>query len=224
MQVITETTQQMKQRNKADKMRKSEKRKEKVKALKIGKKVKLLALVVGFFGVGLGVKSFFDWTNSNQVEFRNPLTIAVQSPVVVTPKKLNVVETVNQIVYGEDVVEIEKGSVEDMIINEFGKDAPTALAVFNAESGLQQDAWNCNVRPMPNGELCTSSWCAEMSGASLDIGTLQINYESHKAKPECSWESITTLEGNIKCGKAVFAAAGNTFNPWVAAHKLGLVN
>lgn len=202
MQVVTETTQQIKQRNKADKMRKSEKRKEKVKALKIGKKVKLLALVVGFFGVGLGVKSFFDWTNSNQVEFRNPLIIAVQSPIVVTPKKLNVVETVNQIVYGEDVVEIEKGSVEDMILQRWGKDAPTAIAVFRAESGLRCDAYNVN------------------TNMTVDVGITQLN--SIHFNEEFTITDAVDCEKNLDRAYAMWQEQGWT--PWVAAHKLGLVN
>lgn len=50
---------------------------------------------------------------------------------------------------------------------------------------------------------------------TIDVGVFQINYQSHKNKPECSLDKIATYKGNVDCAYVIFSQQKN-FKAWVA--------
>lgn len=145
------------------------------------------------------------WTNNNTV-----ITRSIPFNLVITPQetkfeylgffdieptnKLRPVIEVNQIVYGEEVVEIQPGSVEEMILERWGKDTPQAIAVFKAESGLRCDAYNVNT----NG--------------TVDVGVAQLN--SIHYNDDFTIADAVDCEKNLDKAYEMWKAQGWT--PWVA--------
>ena len=116
----------------------------------------------------------------------------------------------------------EKCEVMKLIIEVFGEDAPRAIAVAKAESGLN-----------PNREAIKDaghySWSSPTYPGECSIGLYMINLKSdgckgtnvhwNKVPGETLEEKIAWLkvpENNIKLAKKIYDAAGKSFNPWGA--------
>lgn len=161
-------------------------------------------LIIGVIAIKV-TRAIANWANDNTVIVRN-----VPVRIVITPElsnfeyigffdierteKLRPVVEINQIVYGEEVLEIKEGSVEEMVLKRWGKDTPEALAVFRAESGLRCDAYNVNT----NG--------------TVDVGLAQIN--SVHFGDNFTIADAVDCEKNLDKAYEIWKQQGWT--PWVA--------
>jgi len=116
--------------------------------------------------------------------------VILQDPFPLREEK----EWINPIVIVEEdnePINVEElDDVEKVIYEVFGPvDYKFARAMAKAESGLAQERWNCN------------------TNNTIDQGVFQIN-SIHLDKPECSYDKVTNMRGNIECAKFLFDTQG----------------
>lgn len=167
----------------------------------------LLAMLAGFHALS----GAFSWLDNNRVVISSPITIAfdVQKHKVLAVeerKTITPIVVVEKEIYPEEV----ETDVEKYICNKWGNThCLTAIAIFKAESGLKEDAWNAN------------GGGSSLNG-TLDVGIAQVNYETHRNKNECSLDKLTNAKSNIDCAYIIWdeqdGTRGNdrgSFAPWV---------
>ena len=132
------------------------------------------------------------WFDTHQFIYHAPIEIKFYKPVQVVERELlrpQIIEIVNEMPTLKDLTPIE-----EYICDTFGPyDCRLALAIFTAESGLREDAFNTNT----NG--------------SLDLGPAQIN-SVHWDKEGCGLKDLVDQYKNIDCAKKIYDASG--WNAW----------
>lgn len=153
---------------------------------------------VGFYKI---VK-FFD---HNQIVFQNPVHVGLQTPVYIAPRDNNV-KVIREVMASENINPLTPD--QQYLCNKFGKDCVTALAIFRAESGMNNKAINVN------------------KDGSVDFGCMQIN-SVHLKKIDTSKVNLLNCQDNIDVAYTIFKSWGN-FKAWAAynngAYKKYLIN
>lgn len=168
---------------------------------KLNKASKIFKISFLFFVICLsllGILSIFKFIDEHT--FRNPIIIRFQSPII---NKDMVSPVGSKSAYLIPQAEAEEPTLEEYVISKFGKHGQIALAVFKAESGLREDAYNVNT----NG--------------SIDVGVAQIN-SVHFTKEGCSLKELIEWKKNVNCAYQIFEASG--FNAWTAFKNQSYVN
>lgn len=151
--------------------------------------VLILLIAVSWQGLK-AVNNFFEnyslkFNKIVQVKFNEPLTLVKRD------KKPKVITKIKVFEYPDAI----DTPIEKYICDKWGVyDCKNALAIFKAESGLREEAFNINT----NG--------------TIDVGIAQIN-SIHFKKKSCSLKEIVDAYKNIDCAYQIFKASG--WNPWV---------
>ena len=152
-----------------------------------------IATVLAFFvATGLIIYAVSTWFDTHKIIFNQPVRVKVVSPIVIQERKDKVIEKKMVVSYpGEIDTPIKK-----YICDKFGVyDCKVALAIVQAESGFNEQAFNAN------------------SNDSVDLGCWQINFPTHL-------KTISPSDA-LDCEKATdwayekYKRDGN-FNAWVA--------
>lgn len=178
--------------------------------------IKFLIIFLGclsgmLVGAGLLVEGSYKIINSvNQYDYEKHNVIELQSPIKTVSLPITAKRKETQIIYIDNSEEKiketnefinsfpkDKQEIVEKIMKKFGRNGLLAISVAQAESGLTKDAVGVNLNK------------------TTDIGVFQINFQSHKNKPECSLEKISTVDGNIDCAYTIFTQQGG-FQSWVA--------
>lgn len=151
----------------------------------------LLGILVLLTLIYVGVKQTALWFDYNKIVF-NRLDIQIRWPSVHVEERPQVSPIVQMVI--EHPVEVDT-PIEEMVCDKFGTwDCQVALAVMNAESGGDCEAFNVNT----NG--------------TADIGLFQIN--------SIHWDrfgglhELTTCEGNLEAAYTIWEE--QSWSPWVA--------
>jgi hypothetical protein len=167
------------------------------KYMRLSKKTKII--IVGLctalgsiFIAAVGTITVAHWFDRNRLVFHAPIEIAFFQPVRVEERKPEIIVERFQLDYpGEIDTPIKK-----YICDKFGPfECKTALAVFTAESGLREDAFNVN------------------GNGSFDYGIGQVNSIHHK-KPGCSMKELVDQYKNVDCAFTIWESSG--WGAWVA--------
>ena len=152
----------------------------------------IATILMAFLAVGLSFYAVSKWFDTHKIVFNQPLKVKVVSPIVIQERKDKVIEKKMVVAYpGEIDTPIKK-----YICDKFGVyDCKVALAIVQAESGFNEQAFNANTND------------------SVDLGCWQINFPTHI-------KTITPSEA-LDCEKATDWAylkykRDGSFNAWVA--------
>ena len=152
----------------------------------------LAAIVLLIFGF-IGLIQINRWYDKNYLHFEFPVHVRLSAPIQVWERKAP--QVVEKLVLPDYPGEIDT-PIKKYICDKFGAyDCKTALAIVQAESGFNDQAFNAN------------------SNDSVDLGCWQINFPTHL-------KTISPIEA-LDCYKATdwafekYKRDGN-FNAWVA--------
>lgn len=141
------------------------------------------------------------FVNNNEFAWKFPLEVLTHRVLTITPREKVIVHEYVIPTYPEDI----DTDLEKYICDKFGvMDCKIALAVAKAESGMREDAINVN----DNG--------------TIDVGVFQINFQSHKDKPECALKKLTDAKSNVDCAYTIWKAQKG-FGAWVAYNNSGFL-
>lgn len=147
----------------------------------------------------LVVKKISAWYDTHTLVVKKPIEVYVKKNKIVNVTKREPEVKVVGVEDAQKMIE-ESGNpdIASYIFEKFGNTyGAVALAVFKAESGLREDAFNINT----NG--------------TIDVGVTMIN-SVHFSKEGCSLKEVATWKGNIDCAYGIFEAHGKKFDAWVA--------
>jgi hypothetical protein len=148
------------------------------------------------------ISKFFEF---NQLMFRAPVVVRVQSPVYVVKRQPQIV--IEQATTDEENVS-PLSRDQQYLCNKFGKDCATALAIFRAESHYNPKALHIN------------------KNNTVDIGCMQIN-SVHLAKIDTSNVNLLNCRNNIDVAYTIYKQ-WKGFGAWSAytngAYKQYLLN
>ena len=134
------------------------------------------------------------WFDSHMMIWQSPVKVTLNKPLQIVDRELlkpTIIQVINEVPTLKDLTPIE-----EYICEVFGPyDCRLALAVFTAESGLRENAFNANT----NG--------------SIDLGPAQIN-SVHWDKEGCGLKDLVDEYKNIDCAKQIYDASG--WHAWSA--------
>lgn len=161
-----------------------------------------LVTIVTLVGVAVyKVNSFFE---SNKFVFQSPVKVAFEKPIYITHRDNTPI--IQEVMASENVNPLTPD--QQYLCNVFGKDCVTALAIFRAESGMNNKAINAN------------------KDGSVDFGCMQIN-SVHFKTIDVSKINLLNCQDNIDVAYKIFKQQGN-FSAWVAytngSYKKYLIN
>ena len=158
----------------------------------------IVITIILLAGLLTAFKATNSWFNSHYFEFANPVEVKLNQPISIKERKPE-----TKYVYPARPEEVHT-PIKEYACKLFGDfNCLTMIAIFQAESGWNNEAWHYN------------------TNHSLDFGIGQINSINWKL-PGCSMKEISTEKGNIDCAYLIWDRAdgvvGNnkgSFTPWV---------
>ena len=158
----------------------------------------IILLLIGIYQFTKEVNSFFE---KNYFQFNQVISVVFDKPVEIKPREPQIKEIIVEAATPEEI----NTPIKEYACKKWGDfHCLTMIAVFQAESGWDNDKWNHNTND------------------TLDWGIGMINSVNWKI-PGCSIQEITDPYKNIDCSYKIWDRAdgkegnGNgSFNPWVA--------
>jgi hypothetical protein len=169
-------------------------------------KIKFLIIfifIIGFLtGLYLLVRVINSWFNTHTIQFNQVISITVKPPFEIKKREVKIKQVVNVL----DKIKEPETTLEKYVFDKWGaENYKLAIAIFTAESGLREDAYNIN------------------SNGTVDYGIAQINSVNWKIKG-CSLKEIAFWKGNIDCAYKLWDRANGregdgkgSWTPWTAA-------
>lgn len=159
----------------------------------ISKKNRVVFLILALIGLAVGLCivtiSINSWFEKNRLVFHAPVEVAFYQPVRVEERKPEIQQIILD--YPDEI----DTPIEKYICEKWGPyDCKTALAVFKAESGLNEEAYHVN------------------TNNTVDVGIAQVN-SIHFKKPGCSLKELVDQYKNVDCAYTIWKSSG--WGAWV---------